>query len=157
MERAQVGSFVKVIDSEVTRDCIDMGFTYEVGDVFEVCELWGGGITTTQGLQLYNEEFEVYRDSMSESTAFSRRIKALSDELTDLLVRKNKDYGDSFGKQYEEYGMTSALVRMDDKMNRLKSLKDKDETEVAESLQDTALDLAGYAIMLADQLRRRAK
>lgn len=66
--------------------------------------------------------------------------------LNDLYQRKNHDYGDSFGKSYQEYGMTMACIRLEDKLNRLKSLC-KQEAQVNESLEDTLMDLANYAIM----------
>jgi hypothetical protein len=67
--------------------------------------------------------------------------------LNGLYQRKNADYGDSFGKSYTEYGMTMACIRLEDKLNRLKSLC-KNEAQVKdESLEDTLMDLANYAIM----------
>ena len=81
-------------------------------------------------------------------------------EYVDLLhrtyVRKNNDYGDSFSESMDEYGLTSALIRMGDKLSRLKSLN-KSETVMVrdESLQDTLLDLANYAIMTAIWLKEQ--
>lgn len=74
---------------------------------------------------------------------------AVCKNLTDLYARKNKDYGDSFGKSYAEYGMTMACIRLEDKLNRLKTLsKPSAEQSVNnESLDDTLMDLANYAIM----------
>ena len=43
-------------------------------------------------------------------------------EMKDLYLKKNHDYGDSVSKTFDEYGLTSFLVRMDDKMNRIKTL-----------------------------------
>ena len=66
--------------------------------------------------------------------------------LNDLYQRKNHDYGDSFGKSYQEYGMVMACIRLEDKLNRLKSLC-KQEAQVDESVEDTLMDLANYSIM----------
>lgn len=75
--------------------------------------------------------------------------------LTDLYERKNKDYGDSFGKSFNEYGMSMPCIRLDDKLNRLKSLTiNKNERLVAdESIADTLADLANYAIMTLIELK----
>lgn len=62
---------------------------------------------------------------------------------------KNADYGDSFKKSLDEDGLIAAVVRMRDKVNRLKSLTDKVGQVSDETLSDTALDLANYAIMTA--------
>lgn len=87
-----------------------------------------------------------------------QRIIVLSDEVRDTLIRKNRDYGDSFAKQYAKYGVMCGLIRMDDKMRRLENLVGGAEQNVDESIEDTLLDLAGYAILCAVELRKeRAK
>lgn len=78
----------------------------------------------------------------------ANRIRAACSELADLLVRKNHDYGDSFSQQYGKYGLMSALIRMDDKMRRLETLQQAEsKAQVDESIGDTLLDLAGYALL----------
>lgn len=72
-----------------------------------------------------------------------------ANELAELLIKKNHDYGNSVQEQFDEYGLDSILIRLDDKMRRLKSLRSKDPQVVGESLQDTAKDLSGYALLLA--------
>lgn len=67
-------------------------------------------------------------------------------EIRDTLIKKNHDYGDSFSKQFRKYGLTSYLIRDDDKTSRLESLQSK-EALVSESIRDTVLDKAGYAIL----------
>lgn len=76
------------------------------------------------------------------------------DKLKELYLAKNHDYGDSFSESCDEWGIVAALVRMGDKMNRLKSLyKNNGEAKVNESMHETASDLANYAIMLAAYLK----
>jgi len=67
-------------------------------------------------------------------------------ELSEVYYAKNADYGDSFGASVKEWGLIAAVVRMDDKMRRLKQLV-KQPAKVKESMRDTLLDLANYAIM----------
>jgi hypothetical protein len=67
-------------------------------------------------------------------------------ELNRIYKAKNQDYGDSFGASVKEWGLIAAVVRMDDKMRRLKHLV-KNDAKVDESIRDTLLDLANYAIM----------
>ena len=74
--------------------------------------------------------------------------KNICDSLNDLYKKKNQDYGDSFSKSYKEYGLTMSLIRLEDKLNRLKSLNKNGNAQVKdESIQDTLMDLANYAIM----------
>lgn len=67
--------------------------------------------------------------------------------LTDLYTRKNHDYGDSFAKSYQEWGLAMPCIRLDDKLNRLKSLAKNPAQVQDESIRDTLIDLANYAIM----------
>ena len=74
-----------------------------------------------------------------------------------LLLRKNADYGDTAGRSPVLAPDLSAgeaiLVRMSDKIARLSNLLQKKDgavcfkAEVAESVEDTMRDLAGYAIL----------
>ena len=84
----------------------------------------------------------------------SQRIESICNEVRDLLIRKNHDYGDSFSKQFEKYGVMSGMIRMDDKMRRLETLIGGEEAQVAESLEDTVADLAGYALLTLVELRK---
>lgn len=70
-------------------------------------------------------------------------------KLHDVYVRKNSDYGDSFSKSLNKYGEVAAMVRIEDKKNRLDSLfgKENDRMVVNESLDDTIEDIANYFIM----------
>ena len=68
-------------------------------------------------------------------------------ELTALYERKNHDYGDAFAKSFFEYGMTMPCIRLEDKLSRLKNLTKKDAEVMDETIDDTLMDLANYAIM----------
>ena len=75
-------------------------------------------------------------------------------ELNALYDRKNKDYGDSFSQSWQDYGITMAAIRIGDKYNRLRNLTTgKTVQNVAgETVRDTLLDLANYAIMAIMEL-----
>lgn len=83
-------------------------------------------------------------DSMSKV----ERHKEICDGLNALYAKKNHDYGDSFHQSFIEEGMAMPRIRLGDKFNRFKTLSRKDERRVSdETLRDTLLDLANYAIM----------
>lgn len=71
----------------------------------------------------------------------------ICEELNALYERKNHDYGDSFAKSFAEYGMTMPCIRLEDKLNRLKALNRNSAQVADESVEDTLMDLANYAIM----------
>ena len=77
------------------------------------------------------------------------RHQAILMEIHDIYTKKNHDYGDAFHLSYIEEGMAMPRVRLGDKFNRFKTLTKKPEAQAVhdESLRDTLLDLANYAIM----------
>lgn len=70
-------------------------------------------------------------------------------ELFDTYKRKNHDYGDSFTESLNEFGLVAGLVRVGDKVNRLKSLTKNEQRVNDESLRDTILDASNYLVMMA--------
>lgn len=74
--------------------------------------------------------------------------REICEEINDLYARKNHDYGDSFHQTFVEEGMAMARIRLSDKFNRFKTLSRNEEQKVNdESIRDTLIDLANYAIM----------
>lgn len=78
----------------------------------------------------------------------------ITEQMHDIYIKKNHDYGNSFDKSMDEFGMTSAVIRMNDKLERLKTLSKKESMVKDESVQDTLLDLANYAIMTVMYLKK---
>ena len=71
-----------------------------------------------------------------------------TNHLADVLNQKNLAYGDSFSKSLDEDGLLVLKIRLGDKFNRISSLIKRNELkENDESLEDTLLDMAGYAIL----------
>lgn len=68
--------------------------------------------------------------------------------ISELYEKKNKCYGDSFSDTYKKLGLISAVTRISDKTNRLCTLaKNPNIDNLNESIEDTLMDLASYAIM----------
>lgn len=83
------------------------------------------------------------------------RHKKICDELNKVYIHKNQAYGDSFSETYQKLGILSAVTRMTDKMNRLQNLAVNRDLDCGdESLIDTCLDLANYAIMTVMELEK---
>lgn len=81
------------------------------------------------------------------------KLEQLTKQLIETYRAKNADYGDSFADSFREFGITSAVVRMNDKMNRIKSLSKGEDRQVKdESLKDSLMDLANYALMTVVEL-----
>ena len=73
--------------------------------------------------------------------------------LNELYARKNADYGDSVHDTYIKYGLTSFLVRLEDKLNRARTLSKQEAKVKDEKIEDTLLDMANYAILAVLELR----
>lgn len=78
--------------------------------------------------------------------------KQICKELNELYENKNHDYGNSFGETYRKLGLISAVTRILDKTNRLQTLCTKEQLVSDESIRDTLIDLANYAIMTIIEL-----
>ena len=90
-------------------------------------------------------------------TEYSNKVRhhaSICEELNEIYAQKNHDYGDSFGKGYAEYGIVMAVIRLEDKLNRLKSLIKAESLVKDESINDTLMDLANYAIMTVIERER---
>ena len=84
-------------------------------------------------------------------------MKTQYDHQWNVFCKKNYDYGNSFEKSLDTFGLVAGIVRMNDKFERLVSLNDpsKDAQIASESLVDTLEDLSNYAAMAACWLKRK--
>lgn len=86
---------------------------------------------------------------MSESQL---QIAAICDEIKEVLLEKNRKYGDSALHPIRVFSKASPLeqirVRLDDKISRLKNLQDDED-------EDVILDLIGYLILYKVAQKRK--
>lgn len=98
---------------------------------------------------------EIKRPVSEKDKNLVERHKNVCDMLNTIYALKNKAYGDSFGETYRDLGIISAVTRISDKFNRLKTLAKNAEIDKGdEAIEDTALDLANYCIMLYMELKK---
>ncbi|MDK2830090.1 MAG: hypothetical protein PWP67_2924 [Clostridium butyricum] len=91
----------------------------------------------------------------NKKTNKAEKHKEICERLNQIYQAKNRDYGNSFGEMYKKLGIISAITRMGDKYNRLVNLCTKSESERQvkdETIKDTLMDLANYAIMTIIEL-----
>lgn len=75
------------------------------------------------------------------------KFEAITKQMLEIYKAKNKDYDSSVTQSYKEFGMTSFLIRLSDKLNRLKTLNKQEAMVKDEKIEDTLIDLANYAII----------
>lgn len=84
------------------------------------------------------------------------KFETITKEMHELYKNKNSDYGSSVNDTYKKYGMVSYLVRMEDKLNRARTLVQKQTQNVHdEKLRDTLIDLANYTILAVMELDKK--
>lgn len=88
---------------------------------------------------------------MPDIEAYNRVV----DELTEIYVAKNTDYGRSFADLFAEFGLLSTVIRLQDKVGRLRTLCKQEARVKDESVRDTLLDIANYALMTVMELDKR--
>lgn len=105
-------------------------------------------------VQEFGEAFKNFNLKVNKSSSEDNPFKKYTDKLAETLFEKNTAYGDSFSQSVDDYGLKVIGIRLSDKYNRIKhlvnagSLKENDE-----SLEDTLLDTAGYAILALKYLK----
>lgn len=82
------------------------------------------------------------------------RFKKITEDMFELYKAKNTDYGSSVHKTYQEFGLTSFLVRLSDKLNRAITLNRQDAMVKSEKIEDTLLDLANYSILALIEMNK---
>ena len=90
---------------------------------------------------------------MAHTNEKLKRLKEIHQQEEVLYSERNEKYGDSFAKTFQEYGTTVALIRLEDKLNRAKTLVSMGlNGSDGESLIDTLEDLSNYANMTIIEL-----
>ena len=85
-----------------------------------------------------------------EPKTFEEACRLLTNEIAELVIAKQADYGQSNILDFGEFGV---LVRTNDKIARLKNLTKQSKMPKNEAADDSWKDTAGYAIA-ALMLRR---
>jgi hypothetical protein len=74
-------------------------------------------------------------------------VDVILNELRSIMMKKQEDYGPLNIALAPGGAMNGLRVRMYDKLARLNNLADKAATPNFESVEDTLIDLANYAII----------
>lgn len=75
------------------------------------------------------------------------QFMSVTQNMAKTYAAKNHDYGNSFEESLDKFGLVASVVRLGDKMNRIESLTKKEAQVKDESVKDTLLDMANYAVM----------
>ena len=118
------------------------------------------------------EKLDNYLGNINEQAERAERKAITEDQMTDKATRtntifneilenirythdkKNDDYKDSYSDTMKRFGTKSGLVRIYDKFNRIENILDSDGKANFESAEDNLQDLATYAIMMMEYIKK---
>lgn len=92
-----------------------------------------------------------------QPTGDADAFRDITDGMYDTFKAKNHDYGNSFAELFKECGMTYAYGHLSEKLKCVKSLMSDEAKVKGESMKDSLLDLANYAILTIMELDKTKK
>lgn len=84
-------------------------------------------------------------------------FKTVLRQMSDTYTAKNNDYGSSFTTLFKELGMTYAYGHLKEKLERIHTLMNNRQQVKQESILDSLMDLANYAVMTIAELKKEKK
>lgn len=79
--------------------------------------------------------------------------KEVCTELNETYRKKNHDYDDAFAKRFRKRGMIYTIDKLQEKLDRIEALDAGEQLVENESMEDSLMDLANYAIMTLVELK----
>jgi len=119
-----------------------VGKTEAVYDYDQMRGLFNNALNTTADRGTREELFALHQE--------------LTNKALEVMKAKNHDYaskGDPY-RNFRTFGLLGVLVRLSDKLARLRSFTENGVTKVAdETIQDTLVDVINYAVIFEGMLR----
>lgn len=84
---------------------------------------------------------------MKQNNDFENSVRQVYDEAMTLLLKKHKDYGPKNISASPGGAINGLRVRLHDKLARINNLYDSQATPENESLRDSFIDMANYALI----------
>jgi len=123
----------------------DTGLDLEVS--YEVLQVSNGVSSIQDGWVIYDDHGDWHADTVKdtpEESSFEQSVRYHTNKIADLLVSKNKAYGDSALNPVRIFSQASRIeqlnVRIDDKISRIQRGTDYGD-------EDTVRDLIGYLVL----------
>lgn len=117
------------------------------GRVYRRAELF----ISREAAHRYMAAMKILEDDADPQAQFKRDIQGVAEDVTAMLVEKNRKYGNSALDPIRVFSKASPieqlLVRIDDKLSRLRSSQMDDS-------EDVRMDLLGYLFILEVAQRR---
>lgn len=97
------------------------------------------------------------KDLVKEASKDDKEMyHAIIQELEQMYITKNADYGNSFGQSLDEFGEIAGIVMVGEKLNRIKNLTDKQPNVKSESKINALVDMTNDCVMMISWLMKQA-
>ena len=118
-------------------------------------KLWGVDQSKSELVDNGEWSFKANAISIPKTEDEFRHRKILA-EMADTFSKKNSDYGNAFEEILDDFGASYAVGRLKEKHKRLTKLITSNKQEVEdESIEDTLLDMANYAVLTIMWLQKQ--
>ena len=123
-------------------------------NIQEVVEDPGYEVTGSQ--EIDDERQEEQEQPRDQETKMLYTYGRILERMEQTHRKKNSDYGDAAYNGYKKYGDYYFLVQLHNKLSRLESLtvKNTKQQVLDESIDDTLMDMANYAVMYLESRHR---
>ena len=107
-------------------------------------------------LEYGTEELQGKSKQRNKNVSCPQDYSSILKRMDNTHTRKNSDYGDAAYKGYKKYGDYYFLVQLHNKLTRLENLtiNNKKPQVEDESIDDSLLDMANYAVMYLESRHR---
>lgn len=102
---------------------------------------------------IWNEMMGRALEDVSNDNGYDAVLK----EMKDTYERKNADYGNSFEKTLNEFGLIPGIAQIYHKFERVKQLVKSPDAKVNESMRDSLLDMCNYIAMTVAWMDKEGK
>lgn len=92
---------------------------------------------------------------MAVTEKYAPSFEDILKEMQALYEKKNHDYGNSFSETIQEFGITPAIARINDKFKRVKQMAKGEQMLIKESMRDNLIDIANYCILTVVEMDKQ--
>lgn len=112
-----------------------------------------GAVISNETVNVIETQSKKEKDVNKSNHGYDAVLK----EMKDTYERKNSDYGNSFEKTLNEFGLTPGIAQIYHKFERVKQLVKSPDAKVNESMRDSLLDMCNYIAMTVAWMDKEGK
>jgi hypothetical protein len=112
-----------------------------------------GTVISNETVNVIETQSKKEKDANKSNHGYDAVLK----EMKDTYDRKNSDYGNSFEKALDEFGIIPGIGQIYHKFERVKKMVKSPNAKVNESMRDSLLDMCNYIAMTVAWMDKEGK